>query len=77
MVAKIFKSGNSRAIRIPKGVLENTKFVEIKIEGDRLIIEPKKTTLDELYEQIEKNREFTQDFLNDRNQPKPQERELF
>jgi antitoxin VapB len=77
MVAKVFKSGNSKAIRIPKGVLEDVDMVELTIKNDKIIITPKKSSLDELFELIEQNKEITKDFLNDRNQPLPQERELF
>jgi antitoxin VapB len=77
MVAKVFKSGNSKAIRIPKGVLEGVDMVELTIKNDNIIITPKKSSLDELFEVIEQNKEITKDFLDDRNQPLPQERELF
>jgi virulence-associated protein VagC len=74
MVAKIFKSGNSKAIRIPKGVLEGEDIVELIIKNDKIIITPKKNSLDKLFELIEQNKEITKDFLDDRNQPLPQDR---
>lgn len=77
MIAKIFKSGNSRAIRIPKGVLENVELVELEIKDDKIIITPKNNNIDKLFELIEKNKDITKDFLNDRLQPLPQERDLF
>jgi virulence-associated protein VagC len=40
-VAKVFKSGNSQAIRIPKEFRVTAKEVVITGEGDRLIITPK------------------------------------
>jgi len=42
MIAKVFKSGNSKAIRIPKGVLDNVDLVELTIKKDKIIITPKK-----------------------------------
>jgi len=78
MTVKLFKNGNSKAIRIPKNFLDNDiELVEIKKEGDKIIITPKKNSLDELFEMIENNKDITNDFLNDRNQPLPQERDIF
>jgi len=77
MIAKIFKSGNSRAIRIPKGVLEDVDIVEMEIKDNKIIITPKKSKIDELFELIEKNKNVTKDFLDDRFQPLPQKRDLF
>lgn len=43
MLAKVFKSGNSMAIRIPKAIdLKNIKEFEIKALGNNLILSPKK-----------------------------------
>ena len=78
MIAKLFKNGNSKAVRIPKEFLENDiDLVEITKKGEQIIITPKKNSFDELFELIEKNKNITKDFLNDRNQPLPQEREIF
>ena len=78
MIAKLFKNGNSKAVRIPKEFLENgVELVEITKKGEQIIITPKKNSFDELFELIEKNKNITKDFLNDRNQPLPQEREIF
>jgi len=78
MTAKLFKNGNSKAIRIPKEFLDdNIELVEITKEGDKIVIAPKKNTIDELFELIEQNKNITKDFLTDRNQPEPQEREIF
>ena len=78
MVVKLFKNGNSKAVRIPKDFLdENVETVEIKKEGKKIVITPKKSSLEELFHFIEKNKEYTKNFLNDRNQPLPQEREIF
>ncbi len=78
MTAKLFKNGNSKAIRIPKEFLDdNTELVEITKEGNKIVITPKKNTIDELFELIEQNKNITKGFLTDRNQPKLQEREIF
>ena len=78
MVVKLFKNGNSKAVRIPKRFLEDdVELVEITKKGEQIIITPKKNSFDELFELIEKNKNVTKDFLNDRNQPLPQKREIF
>lgn len=41
MLAKVFKSGNSMAIRIPKGVnVEHIKAFEIQKLGDNILLKP-------------------------------------
>jgi antitoxin VapB len=40
-IAKVFKSGNSKAIQIPKEFKINADEVTITDDGDRLIITPK------------------------------------
>lgn len=45
--SKIVKIGNSRGIRIPRSVLEEaglTDEIEMKIDGDQLIIQPARHT---------------------------------
>jgi virulence-associated protein VagC len=46
------------------------KIIE-KTRGEETI------SLEKLFELIENNKDITKDFLNDRNQPLPQEREIF
>jgi antitoxin VapB len=71
---KVFKSGNSQAIRIPK---------EYQVDGDELFINKIGNTIilfpkDDPWELFKKSlTEFSDDFLSDgRNQPKMQKREL-
>ncbi len=78
MTAKVFKNGNSRAIRIPKGILpEDIDEVIIEKMGDGLIIKPKRNNIDLLFELIENNKNITDGFLDERNQPPVQNRDLF
>lgn len=43
MLAKVFKSGNSMAIRIPKAIdLKNIKEFDIQVLDNNLILSPKK-----------------------------------
>jgi len=78
---KVFKSGNSLAVRIPKGYNINAEEVYITKQNNKLLIFPEKEKWDVLYEILEELEELEEierkDFLKDRNQPEPQERELF
>ncbi|MFP4070389.1 MAG: antitoxin [Opitutales bacterium] len=49
---KLFRNGGSQAVRIPKEMSFHTKEVRIHREGDRLVIEPKATTLRSLSRQM-------------------------
>ena len=74
--AKIFRSGNSQAVRIPKEFQMAGDEVEILKKGNSLILRPKKKSWTSLVESLEK---FTEDFMtNGRRQPRIQKRsELF
>ncbi len=75
---KIFKSGNSFAVRIPKSYQIDTGDVYITKYENKLVIFPKKEKWDVLFEILEElNEREKKDFLKKRNQPKIQERELF
>ena len=70
--AKIFRSGNSQAVRIPKEFqLEGTE-VEIQRWGNALILRPKRKSWKAFVDSLER---FSEDFLESgRDQPKPQDR---
>ena len=71
--AKIFRSGNSQAVRIPKEFQLEGKEVEIRRRGDTLILRPKRKSWTPFLESLAK---FTDDFMeHEREQPEPQERE--
>jgi len=71
--AKIFKSGNSQAVRIPKEFqLEGTE-VEVERRGDTLILRPKRRSWAPFLESLE---QFSDDFMKTgREQPDAQERD--
>ena len=71
--AKIFRSGNSQAVRIPKEFqLEGTE-VEIQRRGDSLILRPKRKSWAPFLESLGK---FSDDFMErGREQPELQERD--
>ena len=66
--AKIFRSGNSQAVRIPKEFQMEGHEVEISKRGTSLVLRPKKRSWNALIESLQK---FTDDFMEDRRkQPK-------
>ena len=71
--SKVFTSGNSQAIRLPKEYQVEDKELYIKKIGSTLILFPKKNP----WEAFERSlTEFTEDFMIDgRNQPPNQERD--
>ncbi len=71
--SKVFTSGNSQAVRLPKEYQVKDKELYIKKVGSTIILFPKKNP----WEAFERSlTEFTDDFMADgRNQPGMQERE--
>lgn len=73
--AKIFKSGNSQAIRLPKAYRFQGEFVYLKRVGNTLVLIPEDQAWDLLFESLD---EFSDDFMEERNQPPQQYRkEMF
>ena len=73
--AKIFKSGNSQAVRLPKEFQFDEKEVQIFRRGDEIIIKKKPRNLGRVFELLA---ELSEDFMeNGREQPAVQEREEF
>lgn len=73
--AKLFKNGNSQAVRLPKAFRIPGNEAKIFKKGNQIVIEPIEATWDSLLESLS---EFPEDFLKDgRNQPSMQKRESF
>ena len=71
-IAKVFKSGNSQAVRIPKEFHIDDEEVEIRRKGRAIVLEPRKRSWTSLFDSLDK---FTDDFMADgRNQPPVQKR---
>jgi antitoxin VapB len=65
--SKIFKSGNSQAVRIPKEFKLEGDEVEIQKWGDALLLRPKRKSWSALIESLGR---FTDDFMKEgRRQP--------
>jgi antitoxin VapB len=70
--AKVFKSGNSQAVRIPKEFHLDGEEVEIRKHGGALILRPRKRSWAALIESLKK---FSDDFMEQgRHQPPAQNR---
>lgn len=70
--AKIFKSGNSQAVRIPKEFQLGGTEVEIERRGDALILRPKRKSWEPLLKSLAR---FSDDFMErGRDQPRLQAR---
>ena len=71
--AKVFQSGNSQAIRLPKEFRFHTDQVEIFRRGDEIVVREKPRTAAEILAILGS---FSEDFMADgREDPPPQERE--
>ncbi|HEC11970.1 MAG TPA: antitoxin [Acidiferrobacteraceae bacterium] len=72
-IAKIFMNGRSQAIRLPKEYRFDTDEVYITKQGSSVIITEKKPTWDEFFDS---ESAFDDDFLKDRLDVQPQERDF-
>ncbi len=73
--AKIFKSGNSQAVRLPKEFQFDTSEIQIFRRGDEVVLKKKPRNLACVYELLTG---LSDDFMeNGREQPKIQQRESF
>lgn len=70
-IAKIFMNGRSQAVRLPKEYRFDTDEVYITKQGSSIIITEKKPTWDEFFDS---ESAFDDDFLKDRLDVQPQER---
>ncbi len=72
--AKIFRNGQSQAVRLPKEFRLEGDFVFIKKSGNTVILIPARRSWDSLVESLDK---FSPDFMTKRRQPKVEKREAF
>lgn len=64
--AKLFKNGQSQAVRLPKEFRMTGKEVYIKKQGEAIILLPKEKSWGILFDSLN---HFEKDFKIDRNQP--------
>ena len=70
--AKLFKNGKSQAVRLPKEFRFGSDRVYIKRVGDAVILLPYQTPWKTLLDSLS---QFSDDFMNEREQPPVQDRE--
>jgi antitoxin VapB len=72
--AKIFITGGSQAVRLPAEYRFDVDEVHVEKIGERLLLTPKRTGWDDFFA---RPGEVPEDFLADREDSPPQERDLF
>jgi len=70
--AKIFKNGQSQAVRLPKGCRFEGSEVYVKKMGDIVLLVPKDKPWELFVNSLDR---FTDDFMEKRIQPPPESRE--
>ena len=70
--AKLFRNGQSQAVRLPKEFRFEDDFVFIKKSGNAVILIPAKNSWDSLLGSLDM---FSADFMTARRQPMAQKRE--
>jgi antitoxin VapB len=71
-IARLFRNGQSQAVRLPKEFRFEGDFVYVKKSGNAIILLPAKGIWNSLIESLDK---FSDDFMTERGQPKAQKRE--
>ncbi len=64
--AKLFKNGQSQAVRLPKEFRMEGDEVYIKKQGEAIVLLPKKRSWEPLFDSLNR---FEKDFRIERNQP--------
>ena len=72
--AKIFKNGQSQAVRLPKEFRCDDTEVFIKKSGHVVYLIPRSNSWDVLFGILTK---LSRDFMSERSQPEPDKRESF
>ena len=70
--AKLFKNGQSQAVRLPKEFRFEGDSVNIKRVGNAVVLLPQNEPWETLFDALE---QFSPDFMDERQQPKQQMRE--
>jgi len=75
--AKLFRNGNSQAVRLPQEFRFQGDEVRIRRDGDAVVLEPLVTNVKEWLADLRRH-PFSKDFMSDgREQPAAPEREPF
>ena len=77
MIAKVFKSGNSQAVRLPKEFRFNVSEVEIFRRGDEIILKQRAPNLVKAFDLLCELDAYECFSPDERKDEQPQERESF
>ncbi len=77
MLAKVFKSGNSQAVRLPKEFRFNVAEIEIFKRGDEVVLKKKPTNIVKAFDILRQLNSFEGVFDEKRVDDAPQDREQF
>ena len=69
--AKIFQTGRSQAVRLPKAYRFDGRQVFVKRVGQAVVLMPEVNSWDMMFDACD---EFSSDFMLERNQPEIQDR---
>jgi len=72
--ARVFRNGQSQAIRLSKAFRFNSKEAFIRREGENVILSPKPNSWEGFFASDIRP---TSDFMEDRDQPGMEERDMF
>jgi antitoxin VapB len=72
--AKLFQNGQSQAVRLPKEFRFDGDSVSIKRVGRAVVLLPHDAPWKTLFDALD---QFSPDFMEDRSQPPPEQREGF
>ena len=76
-IAKLFRNGNSQAVRLPKEMRFKGDRVRIRKVGETVVLEPVITNVEEWFAEMDRH-PLSEDFMaGGRKQPKAQKRKLF
>lgn len=70
--AKLFRNGQSQAVRLPKSFRFEGEQVFIKRVGNAVVLIPYQDSWETLFESLD---QFSDDFMQERDQPALQDRE--
>ncbi len=78
MPTRLFRNGNSQAVRIPKALAYEGVGVRVEIErrGDELVVRPVKQQLDGLVDAFRRLRPYVQGFERDQPTQEPRGRDV-
>ena len=77
MLAKVFKSGNSQAVRLPKEFRFNVAEIEIFKRGDEVVLKQKSANIAKVFDILAQLNAIDGFFEEKRRDDTPQERDQF